>query len=282
MRTNLIYWMKRGKGRRCRTLLTGLGVVLALTGYGQGARVLDHNAIGWYVYNGDHTLSKKWGLHTEYQWRRVELIRSWQQSLARLGVSYKQSDRVKLSAGSTYLVTFPYGDYPQANQGKPYPEQRIYEDITLTDTYQRLRLEHRFRLEQRWLAGLAAAEPGATTSTGRVADWKFQNRIRYQISGKLSLTGARIGDRSFYLNFFDELFMGFGRNVDQNIFNQNRLSAGVGYQFHKGLQLELNALNQVVQHSKVAAVTGRPIFEINNGFRLNLNHTLDFAGKGTP
>ncbi len=51
--------------------------------------------VGWYTYNGDHKLANRWELHTEYQWRRIDLIRSWQQSLKRVGLVYKLADRVK-------------------------------------------------------------------------------------------------------------------------------------------------------------------------------------------
>ncbi|WP_245776789.1 DUF2490 domain-containing protein [Spirosoma endophyticum] len=253
-----------------RLVVSGLLGLLSIAGYSQN-RVLDHNAIGWYVYNGDHKLSKRWALHTEYQWRRIDLIRSWQQSLARLGLIRKVSDRVSVSAGYTYFTTYPYGRYPQADAGVPYPEHRLYEDLKLNDTLGRLKLTHRFRLEQRWLGTLADQNPR------EVAQWDFQHRIRYQISGEFPLQGNAVDDGEFYVNFFDELFIGFGRKVEQNIFNQNRLSGGIGYQISDNVKLELNFLNQVVQHAEADPVTGNPIFEINNGFRLNLNYNLDFS-----
>ncbi|WP_019987957.1 DUF2490 domain-containing protein [Rudanella lutea] len=254
----------------CRyALLLALGLLAGQSGYGQ--RLLDHQSIGWYVYNGAYKLNPKWSLRTEYQWRRIDLIRTWQQSLARLGASYKASDRITFGGGYTYFVTFPFGQYPQADRGVPYPEHRLHADVSLDETYGRLNLTHRFRLEQRWLAGQTDPNPR------RITGWEFQNRIRYQIAADLPLHGTTVDNREFYLNFFDEVFIGFGRNVGQNIFNQNRLSAGLGYQVSDALQIELNFLNQVLQHADLDPVSGRPVFEINNGFRLNLNHTLDFG-----
>ncbi|MEQ8425644.1 MAG: DUF2490 domain-containing protein, partial [Cyclobacteriaceae bacterium] len=46
---------------------------------------------GWYMYFGNHKLSDKFSLHTEYQWRRDEIIKNWQQSLSRIGLDYKLS-----------------------------------------------------------------------------------------------------------------------------------------------------------------------------------------------
>ncbi|MEZ0484173.1 DUF2490 domain-containing protein [Fibrella aquatica] len=255
------------------TVATLLAVMGSLSGYeaiGQN-RVLDHNAIGWYTYNGDHKISKDWTIHTEYQWRRIDLIRTWQQSLARIGVMKSLSDRVKAGAGYTYFTTFPYGDYPQADAGVPYSEQRTHQDIQFESSYGKLTMTQRFRLEQRWLATLSEQNPR------EVADWEFQNRVRYQIAGEIPLSGDTIDDGELYFNFFDEVFIGFGKNVGQNIFNQNRLSGGIGYQFRDNFQLELNYLNQVVQHADLDAITSKPVFEINNGFRLNLIYNIDFT-----
>jgi len=234
-------------------------------------RVLDHQTIGWFTYNGDHKLNDRWAIHTEYQWRRIDLIRSWQQSLARLGVVRTVSERVKVGGSYTYFVTFPFGRYPQAENGVPYPEHRLHQDVRLSEKYGRLDLSHRFRLEQRWLAN--QSDEG---NPRRITDWNFQNRVRYQVAGQLPLKGATVDDREWYLNFFDEVFIGFGRNVGQNIFNQNRLSGGVGYQISNGFKLELNYLNQILQHAEVEPVSGKPVFEINNGFRLNVVYDLDF------
>ena len=252
-----------------QTLGVGFGCLLTLMSYGQ--RLSDRNAIGWYTYNGNHNVGKNWAVHTEYQWRRIDLIQGWQQSLARLGLVRNVSDRVKVSGGYTYFTTFPYGRYPQAERGVPYSEHRLYEDIQLKDTYRRLELTHRFRLEQRWLAQLSESDPR------QVSTWAYQNRIRYQIAGKLALQGATVDDNEWYVNFFDELFIGFGPNVNQNIYNQNRISGGLGYQFSDKFSVELNYLNQIVQHADPEPISQLPVFEYNNGFRLNVNYDLDFT-----
>lgn len=256
----------------CRTTFV-VCWLLTFSSYAQNERVSDYNTVGWYIYNGDHKLSERWQLHTEYQWRRVDLIRTWQQSLARLGLIYTLSDRVQLSSGYTNFVTYPYGRYPASDQGVPIPENRIYQDIELTDTIGRLQLAHRVRLEQRWLAQLSAVNPR------KVASWEYQNRIRYQLSLTYPLLGLTVDAGEFYLNAFEELFISFGRNVGENIYNQNRLSGGLGYQLNDHFQLELNYFNRILQHADLEPRTQRRIFDYDNGFRLNVNYSLDFTKR---
>ena len=256
--------------------IAGLTFVLLLgaapRGFGQSARLNDFHSLAWVVYEGDHKLAQKWALHTEYQWRRVDWLRDPQQQLARLGLVRTLSDRVKASAGYTYFQSHRYGAYAEV-PGQAEPEHRLYEDISLADKLGRLGLSQRIRLEQRWL--------GARNQRGEgpVQTWEYQNRIRYQLAAEFPLQGPTIGDGEFYLNAFDELFIGFGQNVGDNVFNQNRLSGGVGYQFTSDAKLELNYLYQVRSHSEPDAASGQPVVELNQGVRLNVVYNLDFTKK---
>lgn len=246
--------------------------LLAAPAWGQATgRVLDHNAIGWFTYNGDHPISPDWAVHTEAQWRRTRLGLSRQQLLLRLGVVYRLSEQVQVSGGYTNFTTYPYGDYPTADLGQATPEHRAYEDITLGAAYGRLQLTHRFRLEQRWLGQLVETNPK------QVESWEYQHRARYQVGGELPLQGPSIDDGELYVNFFDELFIGFGSNVGRNVFNQNRLSGGLGYQLRNNWKLELNYLNQWTQHAEPTPNTQQSVFEHNNGFLLNVIYNLDFT-----
>lgn len=238
--------------------------------FSQTSRIADKNQLGWYVYEGDHPISEKWQVHTEYQWRRVEFIKSWQQSLARIGVAYQISPQVRIGGGYTWFITFPYGDYPTAGTGEPVPERRLHQDIQLGDTIGKVLLQHRFKLEQRWIGQLQE-------NTGKnVQSWEYQNRIRYQIALVVPLQGATLESQEWYLNFFDELFMGFGKNVGRNIFNQNRISGGFGYQFQDNFQVELNYLYQITQHAEPEPLSGNGVFEYNQGFRLGVIYNLNF------
>ena len=254
-------------------LLLLLSCLAATTGYGQNNRLNDYNTIGWLVYVGDHKIAEKWTLHTEYQMRRVNWLRVPQNQLARLGLGRALTDRVTVSGGYTYFQSFRYGDYPAVAGPRASPENRLYEDATLTTPLGRLELTQRLRLEQRWLGTRTDGGEGA------VAKWTYQNRIRYYLSGAFALQGPTLDNNEWYLNAYDELFMAFGPNVQNNIFNQNRLSGGVGYQFTKDAKVELNYLYQIIQHAGPDPASGQPVFEDNNGVLLNVVYNLDFTHK---
>ena len=253
-------------------LLAGLSLLAPPVSFGQSPRLTDANTLGWLVYAGDHRLADKWALHAEYQSRRVSWLRSPQNQLARLGLVRTLGARGQASAGYTYFQTHRYGRYPTV-PSQALPEQRLYEDLTLQDApLGRLALTHRLRLEQRWLGSRGA------DGRGRVRDWAFQHRVRYQLAGEWALRGPTVDDGEWYLNAFDELFIGFGRHVGDNVFNQNRLSGGLGYRFHAHAKVELNYLYQISQHAAPDPATNRPVFEWNQGVRLHVLYSFDARG----
>ena len=253
-----------------KPLLVSLLLLVALPSLGQSPRLNDFHSLTWFVYVGDHKVAKSWAIHTEYQMRRVDWLRDPQQQLARLGLVRTLGERVKVSGGYTYFQSHRYGAYAEVT-GRATPENRLYEDLTLQDQLGRLGLKQRVRLEQRWLGERAAS------GQGPVQKWEYQNRIRYQLGLTFPLQGPTIDDGEFYLNGFDELFIGFGQNVGENVFNQNRLSGGVGFQLTRNAKAELNYLYQIRSHADTDPVSGQPVVELNHGIWLNLSYNLDFT-----
>lgn len=69
-------------------------------------------------------------------------------------MAYQLFPQVKIATGYTSLITFPYVDFPTADTGEPYPERRLHQDVQVEYTICNVQLNHRFRLEQRWIGQL--------------------------------------------------------------------------------------------------------------------------------
>ena len=87
-------------------------IVSISKGFSQNNRLNTYGTIGWYNYFGTFKINGRLGLHTEYQFRRDNLITDWQQSLLRVGLNYQLNPRVLLRAGYALIETFPYGEIP--------------------------------------------------------------------------------------------------------------------------------------------------------------------------
>jgi hypothetical protein len=205
---------------------------------------------GWYMYFGNHKLTNKISLHTEYQWRRADWITTWQQSLLRLGVDYKLGDEAVVTLGYGHIVTWPYGEQPVAVK---FTEHRLWQTLTLTQRQGRFYLNHRFRPEQRWLEGNVFGKEG----------WVYRNRIRYRFLVNYPLTKKEMGPNTLFASIYDEIFIQFGPNFDRNYFDQNRLFGGLGYQFSAKGNVQLGYMQQYI-------VKG-------DGLKAERNHTLQLA-----
>lgn len=234
-------------------------------------RTKENNAIGWYAFNSTFKVAEKIGIHTEYQWRRDNYITNWQQGLLRLGINYNVRPDIQLRVGYAWAETYPYGDTPLNSMGRDFTEHRIFEMITLQDKKGSVNLSHRFMLEQRWVGRYSNA------GLKNEDEFPFLNRARYMIRVQLPLKGNTIGDKTPYMAAYNEVFIGFGKNVGENIFDQNRFGALLGYKFNSAIQVEGGYLNQIVQLGR--EVGNKNVFQYNNGFIASLLLNFDLTKK---
>jgi hypothetical protein len=97
--------------------------------------------------------------------------------------------------------------------------------------------------------------------------------FRFQIPQK----GKEIKDKTPYVAVYDEIFIGFGKNVNENIFDQNRIGFLLGYRFNPVFRIEAGYLNQILQLGR--EVNNRNVFQQNNGIILNANFNIDLKKK---
>lgn len=114
--------------------------------YAQNNRLNTSNNIGWYNYFGTVKLSSKFGIHSEYQWRRNNFITDGQQSLLRVGVNYQLKPNILLRAGYAWIETYPYGEVSINAFGKSFTEHRIFEMAQLSQKEGIVDISHRFML----------------------------------------------------------------------------------------------------------------------------------------
>lgn len=240
----------------------------------QNTRLTDKNTIGWYAFTGTFHLNAHWSIHTEYQFRRNNLITDWQQSLVRTGINFQWHPKLALRAGYAWIETFNYGDIPINSYGKQFTEQRLYQMATLTDKMAKSDLSHRFILEQRWIGRYSS--PAINKEDG----YAFVNRLRYMFRLQVPISRENSSGKMAYAALYDEIFIGFGKNVNENVFDQNRLGLVLGYRMSPALKLEAGFLSQVAQLSR--EISGRNVFQNNNGLIVSLKFDANLFKKPEP
>lgn len=221
----------------------------------------------WAMYFGNHRISDRLGVHTEYQWRRNDGVQHWQQSLMRVGLDLHTKAGPMISAGYGWIVSYPYGEQPIAYS---FNEHRIWEQLVLTSTAARFNFHHRYRLEQRFLEVKSKDGTGSYVPDGPL----FKQRARYRFMVAIPITRRTMANNTMLLAMYDEVFLQFGRHVGSNILDQNRLYAALGWRVNANANVQVGYLNQYIPKSDGIRV------ERNHTLQLGITYGLDLRRKG--
>ena len=172
---------------------------------------------------------KHWGGYAEVQTRSNSLFRQYFYTELKGGVSYDVAKNFTLMlAGGRYSTA----DYRDLSAGPLNVERRLWQQLTLTQFAARLKLEHRYRMEERWYRFRDDVVPAGLS--------RYRTRMRYRFNAFLPLNKPTFTDKTAFLSVYDEVFF----NPRGPFFERNRLYAGVGYQFDKHWTIQAGWLNQ--------------------------------------
>jgi uncharacterized protein DUF2490 len=209
------------------------------------------NTNGWLVFNADVALNETWAILIDASARRSGTFDEPMANFVRGGLAYEVNDHVRVAVGANWSRTYSYGELPA---DYPVTERRIWQQVVLSHDIGRLDVSHRYRLEQRFRG--RRNDP----DVDHIDYWERSNRFRYQVRGTLPLSGDAIEAGEAYVSLANELFIGIGRNVQYNIFDQNRATLSLGYRLTRNWRTEVGFLEHV-------------IFK-GNGVDVERNHTL--------
>ena len=234
-------------------------------------RIQDNNTIAWAGIFTTTKFNDKWSWHAEFQCRRADGIKTPQQNLFRTGINYQPNKKFLFRVGYTHAETFPYGEYPLNSMGKQYSDNRAFEMISIADKVNRIDLTNRFMLEQRFVGKYSSA------SLTKEDEISYVNRIRYMFRMQIPLQKKLTSNHAPYLVMYDEIFIGFGKIVGENVFDQNRIGVLFGYKFNELVKIEGGYLSQIVQLGR--EVNNKNVFQYNSGVMLNTIWGFDLRSK---
>lgn len=161
----------------------------------------------------------RWGGYFEAQDRNYGIVSKFYYYEVKTGVSYNFDNNSFALLGTGRYTT--YG-FDAVDDGPQITETRLWEQLTTNHYISRLKLEHRYRVEQRWL------------NTG------YRNRFRYRLTATLPLNKPKLEKGALFAAAFGEVFF----NNKQPNFERNRFSPSIGYKFSKPFTLQAGVINQ--------------------------------------
>jgi hypothetical protein len=219
--------------------------------------------ITWTSINSNFRFANKWMIVADAQFRFIHEFENMQH-MVRAGVSYDITPNLSVvPLGYSFIYNYKYGKQPA---GFVNHEQRLWQQIFYKHKIKNIPMNHRLRLEERWLQ-----ERNATNESNDYSDYQW--RMRYRILANIPLTAKSLDPKTFYLSVWDEFFVSWGETVTFNKINQNRIFIGPGYQVTKNTQIQAGYYYQMLIKANGAKQ------ENNIGFLIQLNANADLRGK---
>ncbi|MDR6786291.1 hypothetical protein ABIE26_005010 [Pedobacter africanus] len=188
---------------------------------------------GWLFILNSTKFNDKWGAHLDVQLRSEDNWDGVRNFLFRPGVTYYIDKNSNATLGYLLANTYLSLDGLRDNI---LTEHRIWEQYILTHKIKTLNIQHRFRLEQRFME----------TNQGNV----FAQRLRYFFRFVLPVGHKQeIFTKGPFIALQNELFFNVQNRskLNNHIFDQNRAYGAVGYRFSKSFDLEAGYMNQAMK-----------------------------------
>lgn len=206
----------------------------------------DNQFSGWGALFHTQRFSKHWGASFDGQFRSADQFDYLRNILLRPSVNYYFS-RNKIGAlGYAYVTA-----NGRAGESKTFrPESRIWQQFIINQKLGKgSMLQHRFRLEQRFLGNTSLA--GIERN-----DHYFAQRLRYFARAVLPFKSDSVFTKGPFFAIQDEIFLNLQNKgkVNNHFFDQNRAYGAIGFRFSKKFDAEIGYLNQYTKQATAYTV----------------------------
>ena len=164
----------------------------------------------WLIYIGNKQLNTKWNIHNEVQYRNYNAIGDLEQLLLRTGLGFSFNEgKNNLLLGYGYILSENYTGI--TDEKISINEHRIFQQFISKQSIGSVKLNHRYRFEQRFV------------------EKDFKMRFRYFLSLNVPFKASG----RYYFSAYNEIFL----NTESAVFDRNRLYGGIGFQMNKNLKI---------------------------------------------
>jgi len=192
-----------------------LSVFITTCAFAQDSRVGT-----WNLVNAEYYIKNKYFVWGEVQTRSQKIYQEFYYHELKTGLGYKPNRNVTLLLGVGQYGTYSNGGNfktPMANH-----EFRLWEQLVLNNYFGGAKIEHRYRIEQRWRGG------------------EYRSRFRYRFFPMIPINKPNIEKGALFLAIYDEIFL---TDIGPH-FERNRIFGGLGYQVGAPVMVQVGWLNQ--------------------------------------
>ncbi len=194
----------------------------------------------WSVVNTRIGIDKKWEVFNELQLRSQSFYNDFFYYEVKGGVSYKLNKNFSMLLGTGKYLTYDMSKDGNFNKPVDNNETRLWQQLTMNNYLERIKFEHRYRIEQQW------------HSDG------YRNRFRYRLNAMIPVNKKSTDPGALYVSTFNEVFL----TNKAGYFLRNRFFLGVGYQINKTFGITPGYVYQYDYHHEDDQGHGKHFFQL--------------------
>ena len=183
----------------------------------------ESNIGNWLIYFGNKDLNSSLNWHHEIQHRNYNILGELEQLLVRTGLGCNVNENNNILLGYGFIDS--RNKAIESNEILKVNEHRIYQQFISKQAIGKIKIQHRYRFEQRFIED------------------DFKLRYRYFLSLNIPLPKT---NEKYYISAYNEIFV---NSIKENTFDRNRIYGGLGYKLNSNIKLELGYMNQIFNSS---------------------------------
>ena len=215
---------------------------------------------GWLASFNTFKTGKKTSIHADVQWRSSDEFKHTQTLLLRSGLNIHLSKHLIVTAGYAFI----HNRRLMGDVSGYAPEHRIWEQLLFTHKLKSIFVNHRLRLEQRFISQTTVQDNELV-----IEGSGYANRFRYFLRNVIPFQQQKTFSKGMFATLQNEVFFNVGNtgNVNGKLFDQNRFYLALGLRLHSSIDLETGYLNQYVS-GRNGAFTNNHVWQIASYLRL--------------
>lgn len=183
----------------------------------------------WNTINIHKKVNEKWSVNTEFNFRRTNFLRDWEQFIIRPFVHYTFENDLDIAVGYSYIRNYNYADFSTPID---FTENNILQQLTIKHKFSRFSFNHRLRFEERFQENVVEIEPNVYSIDGI----RYRNRFRYRFQIAVPLKTFK-ATTSLSLVVYDEVHLDFGNGLRPEKLDQNWMFVGISFRASEHIKI---------------------------------------------
>lgn len=200
-----------------------------------------HTFSGWNAAFFTYKLDNKFSIHFDGQLRSTDKLEDTQSFIMRAGLNYNIKNNLIATIGYAYIGN----NRTVMDVDGWVPEHRIWEQFIINQQFavsnRPITLQHRFRLEQRFMG-----QPTIDQNELVTDNYDFAQRLRYFTRSILPLSGTTNFTNGAFVALQNEVFVNVENAPNGKFFDQNRAYLAVGWRLSPKFDIEAGYMNQFI------------------------------------